>query len=696
MQKNGKNISGLLALGLMMAAGTQPGYTADQESATAAMEKVDAGGHLTDEVVVTAPREAEPLTVRSDPKQPRQPMPAHDGADYLKSIPGFSVIRKGGADGDPVFRGMAGSRLNILLDGETILGGCPQRMDPPTAYIYPGAYDELTVLKGPQTVAYGPGNSAGVVLFERKPARFEEAGMKVNSTLTVGSFGRNDEMADVRAGLGVGYIQMNGTRSHSNDYRDGNGNRVHSKYTRWSSNVAIGWTPGDDTLLELSGAKSDGKAAYADRLMDGARFTRDNIGMKFRQNHISPVLMNIEAQAYYNYIDHVMDNYSLRPFTPVPMSMPNPAASNPDRKTVGGKLMAGLAAGDATDARIGIDMQQNTHRNRMTANELTRPYEAMARSEDARFSNYGVFADVTHELTANDRLLAGMRIDQWHAEDRRRMVMSMMGSVMNPTYNQRRNELLSSGFGRYEHDLEGMPATLYIGIGHNKRFPDYWELISKAGTASVSAFNTRAEKTTQVDAGLTVNGDDVQLSLSGFYNRINDFNLIDASRLVMGMAVNRNINATTMGGEASMAYRPVRHWKVNGAISYVYGKNDSDGVALGQMPPLEGHLGLDYDDSTYSAGALLRMVATQGRFAANQGNIVGQDIGRTGGFAVTSLHAGWKPVRNLQITAGIDNLFDKVYAEHISRAGSTVAGYVSTTRVNEMGRSLWLSANLTY
>ena len=55
---------------------------------------------------------------------------------YSKNIPGFSVIRKGGTDGDPVFRGMAASRLSILLDGETILGGCGNCMDPPTAYVF--------------------------------------------------------------------------------------------------------------------------------------------------------------------------------------------------------------------------------------------------------------------------------------------------------------------------------------------------------------------------------------------------------------------------------------------------------------------------------------------------------------------------------------------------------------------------------
>ena len=62
-----------------------------------------------EQVVVTAPRMTAPLLVVTDPKQPRQPLPAHDGADYLKAIPGFSVIRKGGTDGDPVFRGMAAS-----------------------------------------------------------------------------------------------------------------------------------------------------------------------------------------------------------------------------------------------------------------------------------------------------------------------------------------------------------------------------------------------------------------------------------------------------------------------------------------------------------------------------------------------------------------------------------------------------------
>ena len=151
-------------------------------------------------VEVTAPLPTEPLVTVMDPKAPRQPLPAQDGAEYLKGIPGFAVIRKGGTDGDPVLRGMAGSRLNILLDGEQLLGGCGMRMDPPTAYVFPESYDRITVVKGPQTVLYGPGNSAGLVRFERANERFQQPGFRGVASLMGGSFVRNDAVLDATGG----------------------------------------------------------------------------------------------------------------------------------------------------------------------------------------------------------------------------------------------------------------------------------------------------------------------------------------------------------------------------------------------------------------------------------------------------------------------------------------------------------------
>jgi len=646
-----------------------------------------------EEVVVTAPMMLEPLVVTTDPKAPRQPVPAHDGADFLKTIPGFSVIRKGGTDGDPVLRGMAGSRLNILLDGEQILGGCGNRMDPPTAYVFPESYDKITVLKGPQTVLYGPGNSAGTVLFERTIKRFDQPGWKFNGSLMAGSFGRNDQVADIRAGTPDYYVQGTATRSDANDYEDGDGRKVHSSYTRWSTNASVGWTPADNTRIELSGAHSDGKAAYADRSMDGVAFTRDNVGLKFEKSKISALVEKVEAQVYYNYVDHVMDNYSLRPVSG------NKMVSNPDRETVGGRAAVGLHLADATKATLGVDYQTNKHTLRSTMNQATTPYENMARTEDANFRNYGLFGELTHYLGERDKLIAVLRADKWNAQDKRAtLTITGLGTVANPTAGKERSETLTSGFGRYEHDLAGAPATLYAGLGHTERFPDYWELISatKESATTLSAFDSRPEKTNQLDLGVVYNSGKLTASVSGFYSKINDYLMIQSSynKGARIPTIVRNVDATTWGGEAGLSYALASNWKADATLAYVHGDNDSDGTVLAQLPPLEGRLGLSYDNKIWSAGALLRLVSEQDRFDVNKGNIVGQDIGRTAGFGVFSVNGGYRPKKGTLVTAGIDNILDKTYAEHISRGGAMVTGFTQTTRVNEPGRNMWVKLNI--
>lgn len=107
-----------------------------------------------DRVVVTA-TPVSPLTYETDPTLPRQPVPASDGADYLKTIPGFTALRNGGTNGDPVLRGMFGSRLNLLTNDGSMPGACPARMYNPLSYVAPETYDRLVVVKGPQTVCSG-------------------------------------------------------------------------------------------------------------------------------------------------------------------------------------------------------------------------------------------------------------------------------------------------------------------------------------------------------------------------------------------------------------------------------------------------------------------------------------------------------------------------------------------------------------
>ncbi|WP_442110103.1 TonB-dependent copper receptor [Pseudomonas sp. NUPR-001] len=640
--------------------------------------------------VITAVAPSSPLTIVTNPKDPRQPVPASDGADYLKTIPGFSAIRAGGTNGDPVLRGMFGSRLNILTNGGVMLGACPNRMDAPTSYISPETYDRLTVIKGPQSVIWGPGASAGTILFDRDPEKFGELGSRVNASLLTGSNGRFDKLVDAAAGGQLGYVRVVGNQSHSDDYEDGNGDTVPSRWDKWNGDVALGWTPDADTLVELTAGKGDGEARYAGRGMDGSQFKRESLGLRFEKSNIGEVWDKLEAQVYYNYADHVMDNYTLR--TPSGMGMMgSPMVSNVDRRTLGGRVK-GTWRWSELQLIAGVDAQTNEHRQR--GGMGIDVHKQMPWTKDADFHNYGMFAELTWYAADQDRVITGARLDRASAKDYRET---------SATRDDTRADTLPSGFVRYEHDLADLPATTYVGLGHAERFPDYWELFSpKSGPAgSVNAFDSiKPEKTTQVDFGIQYQTEDLQAWASGYVGQVRDYILFDYRTNMMGMSSSRaqNIDARIMGGELGAAYNLTSNWKADATLAYAWGKNSSDGTALPQMPPLESRLGLTYSRDDWSAGALWRVVAAQNRIAENYGNVVGKDYEKSAGFGVFSLNGSYRVSKHLKLSAGVDNLFDKAYAEHLNLAGNAGFGYPASDpqAINEPGRTLWTKVDLSF
>lgn len=627
---------------------------------------------ILDEVVVTAPRMAAPLVIETDPSKARTPVPAADGAGYLKTIPGFNVIRKGGIDGDPIFRGQAGSRLNVLLDGTPLMGGCGGRMDPPTAYVFPESYDKIVVLKGPQSVIHGGGAMGATILMERNTKPFSEPGLRANSSALLGSWGRNDQMIDVTGGAKPGYVRIVGTRSASDDYKDGAGRKVHSEYDRKSATVLAGWTPDDKTVIEASLDVSAAEAAYADRIMDGVKFDRRDLKLEFTRTDVSPLVGEINAQIYHNYIDHVMDRFSMRRYT----GGAGGALNNPDRTNTGGKVQVDLTPGADTEVKLGADYNEDkrTIRNLSAAEYLAgADYKSKRRIDDMGFTAWGVFGEVSHDLSAVNRVIGGYRLNRVDTVD--------YDGIGRPTDS----DTLHNGFGRYEHDVDvGIPLTTYVGLGHTQRSPDFWERTKR--------FQTENEKATQLDIGALHKAGNWHGAVSAYYSHIEDYILVSS-------ATTKNVTARTIGGEAEVGYRFLPSWTVQGTIAYVHGTNISESKALPQMTPLDTTLGVRYDDGVFTGGLLVRAVAGQTRTDAGWGNIVGADVGETGGFATLSLNGGWRPNDIVTVSAGIDNLLDKTYAEHVSKAGTaTLAaeGFEQTSRVYEPGRTLWVKGSVKF
>ncbi|KRC80561.1 TonB-dependent receptor [Achromobacter sp. Root83] len=651
-----------------------------------------------DPVVIVGVAPSAPLTFTTDPKLPRQPLPASDGTDYLKTIPGFSAIRNGGTNGDPVLRGMFGSRLNILTNGTSMPGACPARMDAPSSYISPENFDELTVIKGPQTVLWGPGASAGTIRFDRDTPRFTGDGVRFDGSLVGGSFGRNDQTADLTVGNEKVYTRVTANHSHSQDYKDGNGDTVPSRWDKWNADVTLGFTPDADTLYELTAGTGDGEARYAGRSMDGSRFKRESFGVRFEKRNIGTVLNKVQAQLYYNYADHVMDNYTLR--APDPMSaMPMAMAADVDRATWGGRFASTWDLSQDVSLDAGLDFQQSRHRSRSGTDSM--PYRSQAWVKDADFSNTGLFGEITWRAAPDSRVIGGARVDWSSAKDFRQTAGGMMMPMPNPTAGERRRDTLPSGFLRYEKDLAALPATVYIGLGHVERFPDYWELFSPdSGPAgSVNAFEgVKPEKTTQLDFGAQYKTETLDAWFSGYAGYVDDFILFNyQSGGMMGPSSQAtNVDARIFGGELGASYAVTPEWKLGATLAYAWGQNRSDGRALPQMPPLEAKLSATYDDGTWSAGALWRIVAPQKRYALNEGNVVGKDFGPSAGFGVFSINGGYAVNKQVRLSLGVDNLFNKTYSEHLNLAGNAGFGYAANTGVNEPGRSVWARVSVRY
>lgn len=644
-------------------------------------------------IVATAHQgnDANGLIVHADPKQPIQPIPATDGADYLKSIVGFNAVKSGaGTNGDVTFRGMFGSRIKILTDGSESLGACPSRMDAPTSYISPESYDRISVIKGPQTVQYANTGSAATVIFERKPEQFtEDQHYRGQASVLFGSFGRFDQNVEAAIGDQHKYLRINTNRSTSNSYQDGNGLTVPSSWERWNADLALGWTPNENTWFELTGGKADGEADYAGRSMDGSQFARESLGLRFEKKNVTEVIKKIEGQVNYSFNDHVMDNFSLRPFQPT-MMMSMPMATNVARKTLNARVAMTNEWGQV-QLITGLDVQNNEH---STRNGMQNSYKVQPRQTDMKFQSYGGFGELTYNINDSYKLITGARIDQVKIDALK--------------LNKDRNETLPSGFIRLENQHPDHNAKTYVGLGYVERVPDYWELFSTAhGNTGmpVPTFNDLdTEKTLQLDFGYQHEHGAFSSWISGYAGLVKDFILMSYHNHNMGAmshgssfsAGAKNVDATIAGAEAGVGYQFTDHLQADVSAMYAWGKNTSNDIPLPQISPLEGRVNLRYIQDKYTLGAYWRVVAKQNRVALNQGNIVGYDLKESAGFGTLSLNGTYHIHEGVDLSVGIDNLFDKAYTEHLNKLGDAGTGLSATEQFNNIGRNYWARISMKF
>ena len=640
-----------------------------------------------DEVIVTGYRTATPLTLSTDPQRPRQPIPAADGAGYLKTIPGISVVRKGGTGGDPMMRGMGGSRMVMDMNGGMMSGGCPNRMDPTATYAFPETFSRIIVNKGPQSVRYGA-SIVGSVIFERETERFERPGVRGSVSVLGASNHRFDELTDVAAGGAEGYARIIQTRNYARDYADGDGHRIHSGYGRHSLTGIVGLTPDPDTLFEVSYDRSRGWAKYAHGKMDGSQFDRDSYAVKFERAHLSPVVEKLTLNFNHDTIDHIMDNYTFRPGGMM--------GTDVKRVQYGVRAVTDLRFSPQTSAAVGLDLRRDAHYFAEAHKRLKGSF-----NNDMDINSFGIFLEYNRDLRERSRLLTGLRYDRTETDYHNARFRNGMGALTRDLVPGSASDHAVSGFVRWERTTKKQPLTFYVGVGHAERPADYWEAYHTWAahsnrvnhqTSSPSVTRPAKEKNTQLDLGWVYTGDKTNANLSLYYAHVDDFIL---RKPVGGYG---NVDARLYGFEAEITRTVSPLWTFGASLAYTRGDDRTNNAALPQIAPLEANLTAKYTHKKTEANAVWRLVSKQNRYHKGYGSVTGTDYGPTGGFGILSLSLAYRPDENLTFSLGVDNLLNKTYAEFVnySEAPIPALGISAGGHITEPGRTIWLKGSYKF
>ncbi|MCK5925796.1 MAG: TonB-dependent receptor, partial [Methylococcales bacterium] len=456
-------------------------------------------------------------------------------------------------------------------------------------------------------------------------------GFKHYSSYLYGSFNQQSLSVDTSLGFSGGYISYSHNNTRGGNYIDGNGQEVGlTFYDTRNDRIAIGFTPDDNTLFEISGLLSEGQMGNATIHMDVTRLDRSSYGAHFKKSEINSWLKELDIRYNYTHVNHAMDNYSLRQLEPfhefVVMGqywnrhfakVESTIEINPEIELVLGaeythdSYDANAAGGLAEFVDIPDNISQED------------------RNHILDFDNIGIYGELSYEPNDNLRMVSGLRVDSLGT---RTGLMHAAGETIPLVLsgsNKHRRQFLFASFLRMEYNFDEIPLMFSMGYGHAERAADYWEVYSNDG------FDLKQERNDEVDMALAYQGDKFNAELSGFYSHITDFILVHRGDSAA------NIVAQRFGAELTTSYALHEYVTLKGQVSYVHGRNLTQNVALAQTPPLEGTIGLDFHYGDFSAVINTRLVQEQKRIQAGYGNSLALDTTPTIGFITSSLALGY-------------------------------------------------------
>jgi iron complex outermembrane receptor protein len=526
-------------------------------------------------------------------------------------------------------------------------------------------------------------------------------GFLLAPSFSTGSFGFVNP--SLVSSLSAGRFRVLGGYSyrHSDSFVDGSGRNVTSygNYmqagrdnpafdinTGWGS---LGFDIARNQSIDVSYThQAGGLTLYPPLSMDAPYDKADRLTANWNLRELKGVLKQVRVQSYFSRVKHWMTD-ELRTSAagaPLGFSMGTFAST----KNFGGRVEAELAHTivGAESYDRGWDAVGSVRMGMM--------YTASHSLPDARTVVAGLYAQHRQNFGRLTLTLGG-RLDAASSAALARDVNTDLYWAYHNTRSTSASDLSPSGTISAAYLLP-RGIELFAGVGSIVRLPDPEEryyAVKKMGSDWVGNPLLQSARNNEKDIGINFRGRHFTLRPTLFYSSLDNFIAIDLQRKinplmsVMNPSARsyENVDAHMYGGEVAYSVGLTRSLLLSGGLSCTRGVQYAKPAAglsrtdMAEMPPFRSHASLRYGRSVFFAEVNAIAVARQDRIdSALQEQ-------PTAGYALLGIKAGIH-YKLWNIAAGIDNLTDRFYYEHLSYQRDP---YRSGVRMPEPGRAIFLN-----
>jgi hemoglobin/transferrin/lactoferrin receptor protein len=636
-------------------------------------------------------------------------------------------------------RGLSENRLVTLIDGNRV----ETANDLTASMSMIDMYDveRVEVIKGAQSSLYGSGAMGGIINIITKDAHFADKPY-LSGNVASGFASANKLFsghADINTGSEKWYLRLSSTLSDAGDVRTPQGVMPNSQYKYNNITAKIGVKPFDNHLFKMQLQRyqaNDVGIPGGDAFPGPAEATytgigRDLLSASYEITDLSKTLSSLKFSYFYQYIDR---NVSMIPNTVTETRLPNgntqrttPELFIPVGKhlTNGGQVQSTWDLTSRNTLIAGMDVwgrKLTTGRTKyITVDVLNTGGEIIKTNNVIRgetpipesfFSSAGLFMqDETKLLEDHLTMIIGGRLDGvWiRNEEGYDVDYVTINDVKNDspvrriTFSEgRENSISWSANAGLLYNLTGN-TDLSFNLARSFRAPsleERFKYIDLGNYVRLGDPSLDPESGFSVDLGLRKWNRDFNFQAGVFVNRMKNMIVEMPGEFIyktitgtsgytldtLPALINSNVSrALLYGFDYKFEYNIYNHFVLYSSGSYVRGKDTDTGKNLPLIPPLKGRIGIRY---TYlrigSAEFTVTGVAEQSKIAEGEKE--------TDGYIRLDMAMGTDKIAlgktGLQIFAGIDNIMDKSYTNHLS----TNRGSISV----EPGRNIYIRLNFSF